>query len=138
MHKIRIRLLGKLFLLLTGTYLSIGIITGLVFYFLLPAEYIPLYYTIVLFFWLIGMRLNYAFHRRRHASAEKLLNIFLLARMIKFFCTVAFLLLYVLLGGKEKKAFAICLMSNYMIYSTLEVYIYHLYNKRITEHEKGK
>ena len=139
MKKLPNRLKQRLLLLLIVVYFVIGVLSGAVFYYLLPNEYFPSYPFISLFFLVSGIMLTVMMDRSSYAGQpDMLLNIYMMGRMIKFMFTVLFLLLYVIIIKNHKIVFAVSMLVNYFIYTTLELYIYYLYNKRSVKHEQKK
>jgi hypothetical protein len=133
MKKELFRLKFRIYIQLTLVYFAIALVGILIFEFLIPEEYFPFYPFIGLFYWIIGMAMNYLLDRTRLESPKRLLNIFLMARMIKFLLTIVFLFVGTYIVGEDAKmAFAISLMCNYFIYTGLEMYVYYAYNKRIS------
>ncbi len=129
----------KMLLLLSTIYLSIGIIGGLCLYLLLPQDYSLYYPAIVAFYWITGILYNYALNHCHCQYPDKLLQIFLMARMIKFILTIAFLILGVQLFARDiRTQFALILSANYIVYTALELYIYFLYNKQLTNKNETK
>lgn len=128
-----IKLKVKLFILVVTVYTAIGIIGGIILSLLLPQEYFGLYPAISIFYLVMGLILTYSLDRYRHTNQDKLMNIFMLMKGIKFVCTILFLFIYVSHEPEVKMQFSISLMCNYFIYSFLEMYIYYLYNKKITQ-----
>lgn len=128
-----IRLNIKLFVLVTVVYTVVGLAGELFLGFLLPAEYFGLFPAISIFYWVMGLILTFSLNHFRKANPDKLMNIFMLMKTIKFMCTVLFLILYVTYEPEVKMQFSVSLMCNYFIYSVLEMYIYFLYNKKITK-----
>lgn len=134
-----IKLKLKLFLLVATVYIVAGLLGGLILGCLLPAEYFGLFPAISVFYLMMGLILTFILDHFRKTNPEKLLNIFMLLKMIKFVCTLFFLIIYVSINPDVKVSFSITLMCNYFIYSMLGIYIYFLYNKKImqTENKKG-
>jgi len=128
-----VKLKIKLFILVTTVYTAVGILGEIILSFLIPSEYFGLYPAISVFYWIMGLALTYSLDRCRKTNPDKLMNIFMFIKMIKFVLTVVFLVLYVSFEPEVKMQFSISLMCNYFIYSFLEMYIYYLYNKKITQ-----
>ncbi len=135
MRDILHRLKLKMFIMLSLVYLSVGLLGGMLFYFLFPEYYFHAYPAIVIFYWATGIITNYVFDHNKNAKPEKLLSMFMMSRMIKFVLTLIFLAIIVKLVLEEQYevVFAITLMCNYILYTSLELYIYYLYNKRLTK-----
>jgi hypothetical protein len=127
-----------MFFLLSLVYLSIGGLGELIFYFLFPTHFFKLYFVIILFYWIVGITTNFFLDRTCTSKNDKLLTIFMLSRMVKFFLTIVFLavMIKVVFSNKDQIAFAIAVMANYVLYTSLELYIYYLYNKRSIHNAK--
>jgi len=128
-----IKLKVKLFILVVTVYTAIGILGEIILGFLIPEEYFGLYPAISVFYLIMGLILTYSLDRCRKTNPDKLMNVFMLTKTIKFLATIVFLMVYVTHNPEVKMQFSISLMCNYFIYSILEMYIYFLYNKKITE-----
>lgn len=127
-----IKLKVRLFLLVTVVYTVVGLLGEVALEFLLPPAYYGLFPAISIFYLIMGLILTFSLDHFRKTSPDRLLHIFMLMKMIKFFCTILFLLFYVTREPEVKMQFSITLMCNYFIYTALEIYIYYLYNKKIT------
>ncbi|MDH6535466.1 hypothetical protein D0T51_09470 [Parabacteroides sp. 52] len=128
-----IKLKIKLFILVVTVYTAVGILGEIILGFLLPKEYFGLYPAIGFFYLIMGLILTYTLDRYRKTHPDKLMNVFMTVKMIKFVFTIIFLILYVTHEPEIKMQFSISLMCNYFIYSLIEMYIYYLYNKKITQ-----
>lgn len=128
-----IKLKIKLFILVTVVYTAIGILGEIILGFFIPEEYFGLYPVISIFYWILGLFLTFTLDRCRKTNPDKLMNVFMLGKTIKFLCTIVFLMVYVSHHPEVKMQFSISLMCNYFIYSFLEMYIYYLYDKKITQ-----
>ncbi|MCD8194537.1 MAG: hypothetical protein LUD74_08350 [Tannerellaceae bacterium] len=126
-----VRLKLRLYLLLTVVYLVVGALGAFLLHTFVPQDHYEFFPEIGVFYWIAGLLLNYAFDHCRSNNPDKLLNVYMFGKVLKFVATVFLLLIYVLLGGENKVAFGIALMGNFIIFSILEVYIYYLYNKRL-------
>lgn len=136
MRSIKIKLGIKILILLTATYAAISIITGLIFHFLIPSERIDIYLVIGLFYLIAGILFNYSMIYYRNTSQVKLLNVYMIGRVIKLFFTTLFLILYIKFFNPHKMAFALMVISNYFVFAGLELHTYSLFNKRLIKHEK--
>ncbi len=140
MHKLLLKLRLKIYTLLIISYLAVGLLSTVVFSVLLPENYFRAYPAIGIFYLVTGLLLNMSLDRTRWQRPDKLLNIYMMGRMVKFVLTIVFLLV----GGglissvPERKTFAISLVCNYFVYTGLELYIYYQYNKRITRNANKK
>ena len=132
----RVKLGVKILLLLSATYITVGIITEVVYYFLAPAGYFELYPAIGAFYLVMGFISFHSLVRYRNTSQTHLLNVYMFGRIVKLFLTIFFLLIYIFLFDPHKKPFALTMFANYIVFSGLELYIYSLFIRRLTKHEK--
>lgn len=133
MRKSLFKLKVKLFLLLTIAYLAVGGISGVIFGFLIPEEYFGMFPAIGIFYWMMGVILTVSLDQCKKTNPDKLLNVFMINKVVKFVLTLLFLVLYVRFYPEIKMQFSISLMCNFFVLSFLEMYIYYLYNKKITQ-----
>ena len=133
MHKLLFKLKIKLFCLLSIAYVIVGVIGGFIFGLLIPEEYFGLFPVIGVFYWVLGLILVVSLDRCRKTNPDKLMNTFMPNKTIKFVLTLLFLILYTNFYPEVKMQFAISLVCNFFIFSFLEMYIYFLYNKKITQ-----
>ena len=126
----------KILLLLSITYLAVGIATEVVYYFLVPAGYFELFPSIGVFYLFLGIISYYSLVRYRNTSQTQLLNIYMFGRVSKLFLTLFFVIVYIIIFEPHKKAFALTMIANYIVFSGLELYIYSLFIRRMTKHEK--
>lgn len=117
---------------LTLVYIAVAFASIGVFYFVTPQQYFAVYPSIDVFYWLFGMILTFFLDRSRMQHPDKLLNVFMMCRIIKFICIVVFLIIGIRVMGLNRTTFTVSLMSNYFVYSAMEIYIYYRFNKRIT------
>jgi hypothetical protein len=116
----------------------VGLLSGVIFYFFLSPYYFHFYPAIIAFYWIGGVILNTILARSHSKKPDRLLNIYMMGRMIKFLLTIIFLLVYVLCTSENRVPFAIALMANFFIYTGLEIFIYYLYTKPAPNHAKEK
>jgi len=128
-----IKLKIKLFILVIVVYAGVGTLGGVVLGLFIPEDYFGLYPAISVFYLIMGLILTFSLDRCRKANPDKLMNVFMTIKGIKFLLTILFLMLYVTYDPEVKMQFSVTLMCNYFIYSFLEMYIYFLYNKKISQ-----
>ena len=126
----------KILLLLSITYLAVGIATEVAYYFLVPAGYFVLFPSIGVFYFIMGIFSYYLLVRYRNTNQTQLLNVYMFGRISKLFLTLFFVIVYIILFEPHKKAFALTMIANYIVFSGLELYIYSLFIRRMTKHEK--
>ena len=126
----------RILLILCATYIGISILTEMVYYFVVPEQYYKTYPSIGIFYLVMGIISYYSMVHYRNTSHDHLLHVYMFGRMIKLFLTILFLLLYIyLVEPDNKKAFALTMIAYYIVFSGLELYVYSLFNNRITKHE---
>ena len=133
----KIKLGIRILLILSATYIGVCILTEVVYYFLVPEQYYGLYPAVGGFYLAMGIISYYSMVHYRNTSHDHLLHVYMFGRMIKLFLTIFFLLFYIyVIAPGNKKAFALTMIAYYIVFSGLELYIYSLFNNRITKHEK--
>ena len=132
----RLKLGIRILLLLSATYIVAGVATEVVYYFLVPAQYFELYPGIGVFYLVMGIISFFSLIRYRNTSQTHLLNVYMFGRVVKLFLTIFFLIFYIFVFDPHKKAFALTMLANYVVFSGLELYIYSLFIRRMTKHEK--
>jgi len=135
MKRLKLKLGLKIFLLLTVVYLSIWLAGELLLYLVLPAKYFHQYISVAIFFWVLGIYLNFKMILVANTTHTDILNAYMTGKMIKIGLSIAFLLAYLMIFQPDKYPFVISFMCNYVLYSALELYIYSLYTKRLSKHE---
>ena len=132
----KIKLGIRILLILSISYIAVCILTEAMYYFLVPERYYASYPAIGGFYLVMGVISFYSMVHYRNTSHDHLLHVYMFGRMIKFFLTVFFLLFYIFFVSPDnKKAFAMIMITYYIVFSGLELYIYSLFNNRITKHE---
>ncbi len=116
-----------MYLLIAEVYVVAFLLSGLGFYFLAPQEYLQFVPIVGGFYFFTGMVYNYMLDRCRY-QPEKLVSVFMIARMVKFLLTIAFLVFCVKGLKFEATPFAITLMCNFFLYTALELYLYYRYS----------
>ena len=128
----------KIFITLLFIYLAVGLVSFAVFKFVAPQYYFNFYPIIGVFYWICGIVLNFFLDRCHLANPDKLLNTFMMVRLAKFLLTIGFLFVGIKVMKIPTAPFVISLMCNYFIYIAIEMYIYSIYNKRITSKNESK
>jgi hypothetical protein len=133
MHKYK---LIQVFSFFSAVYLGVGLLSGLIYYFFIPQYYFSFYPAIIAFYWIGGVTLNAILALSHDTKPYRMLNIYMMGRMIKFLLTIIFLLVYVLCATENRTPFAIALMANFFLYTGLEIFIYYLYTKPALKNAK--
>lgn len=121
-------------LLLIVVYGGVGIVVGAVLRFAVPWLYFDHFPLVPLFYLITGVILNFVLDACKTSSSDKLVNVFMTMRIIKLVLTVAFLGIYDKFIGEHKMKFALTLVLFYLIYMSLESYLFYLYEKRRKKH----
>lgn len=121
----------RIFIRLTLLYLAVGLLSVVVFKWLLPEAYFSAYPLIGFFFWALGMIFNYQLNRTRFENPNKIAYVYMWFRMAKLLITIAVIAVSGLIIEDYKTSFVISVIANYLIYSIVELYIYYIYNKRL-------
>jgi hypothetical protein len=133
----KIKLGIRILLILSITYIGVCVLTEAVYYFLVPERYYASYPAIGGFYLVMGVISYYSMVHYRNTSHDHLLHVYMFGRMVKFFLTMFFLLFYIfIIAPDNRKAFAMITIVYFFVFSGLEMYIYSLFNNRITKHEK--
>ena len=126
----------KVLLLLCITYIAVAIVTEIVYYFLVPAQYFELFPEIGIFYLILGIIFFYTLVYYRDTTQTHLLNVYMFAKMVKLFLTFLFIIIYIFILDPHKRAFAMTMLANYIVFSGLDLYIYSLFIRRLTKHDK--
>ncbi len=135
-HLLKLKL--RIYIMLTVIYLIVGSISVTVFHYLIPERYFGLYPALGVFYWLSGMVLNFLLDRCRSKHLNHCMNTFMMHKVVKFSLTVLILFIYVFTYPENKMQFGITLMAYYLTFSFVELYIYFIYNKKMTKHHDQK
>lgn len=122
-----------MYLAVTLIYLAVALVSILLFSYTVPSKYFMVYPFIYVFFWFCGIALTYFLDRARKRGADKLTGIYMLFRMIRLLALLIILMIGIKVMDLERAPFIVALMSSYLIYSVLEIYIFYRFNKRINE-----
>ncbi len=82
------------------------------------------YFIIPLFFYLMGIIFISQFRRTPISNPKKMVNLYMLMRMIKVFLSVTIILIYSILDKPNIRNFAILFVVFYLINLIWETYIY--------------
>ena len=136
MHARRFKLGIKILLLLCATYIAVGIATEVAYYFLVPAKYFELFPEIGVLYLILGIIFFYTLVHYRNTTQTHLLNVYMFSKMVKLFLTLLFIVIYIFVFDPHKREFAMTMFANYIVFSGLDLYIYSLFIRRMTKHEK--
>lgn len=128
----------RLFFLLAAIYIGVGVVAGGILRIFLPWLYFKQFPLIPAFFLVTGVVLNFTLDRCRSRRPAQLVNVFMMMRIVKLVLTVVFLGVYDKLVGEHRMKFALTLVLFYLIYMSLEPYLFYLYEKRRKKYESKK
>jgi F0F1-type ATP synthase assembly protein I len=126
----------KMYLLLLVVYAAVVALSWLGFRLFAPS-YMEFFPALSVFYFVTGLVYNYALDRCRR-QPNKLVATFMVARMVKFLLTIAFLVIGIKVFCWEKTPFAIVLMCNYFLYMGLELHIFRRYSTWHSKRRKRK
>ena len=82
------------------------------------------YFVIPVFFYLLGLIFIYLFNRTSLDKPQKVVNVYMLLRMIKIFISAAIIFIYWIVDKEGIRSFAIVFVVFYVINMIWETYIY--------------
>ena len=104
-----------------------------------PEIWINDYFIIPIFFYLLGLVFIWQFRHSPLEKPAKMVNVYMLMRMIKIFASFVFVLIYWFINKLNMRNFAIIFIIFYLINLIWETYIYtwmEKYIKHKTDQEK--
>jgi hypothetical protein len=131
----RLRLIVRLLLIVTGVYVSIGLIVGLLLYFFLPAYYFHLYPLIPLFFYLVGLGMALSVESAYTIKPATISVFYMVARGVKLLMVAIFLIGYAFIVHDDIKPFGFTTLGFYVFYLVLENLAFYKFEKRLLKNE---
>lgn len=115
-----------------------GVLGGWVFHSLYPEQYIAGYVWIPLYFYIIGALLT-AFVVKQAGNKKKMLQAYLLERMVKFFVSVVAIIIFCVSTRTNAVPVAVAFIINYIIYLIYDSWFFTRLGKtnQGTENKKG-
>lgn len=89
-----------------------------------PEILIDSYFVIPVFFYLLGLIFIYVFNHTSLENPQKVVNVYMLLRMIKIFISAAIIFIYWIVDKEGIRSFAIVFVVFYVINMIWETYIY--------------
>ena len=114
----------KLIISLLLFYPVVGIAVGLVLYEYFPMHYFSLYPVIPSYFSILGTILFCALLYYRKNKPEKIINVYMIMRGVKFLLTIGTILLFVSIADNYKYEFSITTVGFYFFYIFIETYLF--------------
>jgi len=115
---------SKFILILTAVILITGFGVKYLITEALPQYSFTGFTSIPVFFFLLGMGLIYTLTGINSTDGKKLVNKYMVLRVIKVLSGLAFLLIYWLINKREIKNFAVAFIVFYMIFLIFETWVY--------------
>ena len=115
---------SKFILILTAVILITGFGVKYLITEALPQYSFTGFTSIPVFFFLLGMGLIYTLTGINSTDGKKLVNKYMLLRVIKVLSGLALLLIYWLINKREIKNFAVAFIVFYMIFLIFETWVY--------------
>lgn len=115
---------SKFILILTAVILITGFGLKYLITEALPQYSFSAFTSIPVFFFLLGLGLIYTLTGINNTDGKKLVNKYMLMRVIKVLSSLAFLLVYWLINKREIKNLAVAFIVFYMIFLIFETWVY--------------
>ena len=122
---------SKFILILTAVILITGFGLKYLITEALPQYSFSAFTSIPVFFFLLGLGLIYTLTAINNTDGKKLVNKYMLMRMIKVLSSLAFLFVYWLINKREIKNFAVAFIVFYMIFLIFETWVYLQVEKKM-------
>ena len=129
---------SKFILILTAVILITGFGLKYVITEALPQYSFSAFTSIPVFFFLLGLGLIYTLTGINNTDGKKLVNKYMLMRVIKVLSSLAFLLVYWLINKREIKNFAVAFIVFYMIFLIFETWVYLQVEKKMKKNVEIK
>lgn len=129
---------SKFILILTAVILITGFGLKYLITEALPQYSFSAFTSIPVFFFLLGLGLIYTLTAINNTDGKKLVNKYMLMRVIKVLSSLAFLLIYWLINKREIKNFAVAFIVFYMIFLIFETWVYLQVEKKMKKNVEIK
>ena len=129
---------SKFILILTAVILITGFGLKYLITEALPQYSFSAFTSIPVFFFLLGLGLIYTLTAINNTDGKKLVNKYMLMRMIKVLSSLAFLFVYWLINKREIKNFAVAFIVFYMIFLIFETWVYLQVEKKMKKNVEIK
>ena len=129
---------SKFILILTAVILITGFGLKYLITEALPQYSFSAFTSIPVFFFLLGLGLIYTLTGINNTDGKKLVNKYMLMRVIKVLLSLAFLLVYWLINKREIKNFAVAFIVFYMIFLIFETWVYLQVEKKMKKNVEIK
>ena len=129
---------SKFILILTAVILITGFGLKYLITEALPQYSFSAFTSIPVFFFLLGLGLIYTLTAINNTDGKKLVNKYMLMRVIKVLSSLAFLFVYWLINKREIKNFAVAFIVFYMIFLIFETWVYLQVEKKMKKNVEIK
>lgn len=129
---------SKFILILTAVILITGFGLKYLITEALPQYSFSAFTSIPVFFFLLGLGLIYTLTAINNTDGKKLVNKYMLMRVIKVLSSLAFLLVYWLINKREIKNLAVAFIVFYMIFLIFETWVYLQVEKKMKKNVEIK
>jgi amino acid transporter len=129
---------SKFILILTAVILITGFGLKYLITEALPQYSFSAFTSIPVFFFLLGLGLIYTLTGINNTDGKKLVNKYMLMRVIKVLSSLAFLLVYWLINKREIKNLAVAFIVFYMIFLIFETWVYLQVEKKMKKNVEIK
>lgn len=117
--------------------LILGAGSGLLLYYVLPQFYPDWYLGIVFFFIVIELiAINFVVTSSRKASSKKMVNVYMMAKVIKMLASLVFIVIYYAAVKENIKNFILVFIVFYALYLFFETYLFSKIEKELKEEKK--
>lgn len=117
--------------------LILGAGAGLLLYYVLPQFYPNWYLGIVFFFIAIELiAINFVVASSRKASSKKMVNVYMMAKVIKMLASLGFVVVYYAAVKENIKSFILVFIVFYALYLFFETYLFSKVEKELKEEKK--
>lgn len=124
----------KLYTAITSYGMIVGAGVGAFLYYLFPTYYPQWYFGIVFFFLFIEIALmSFVISSSEKVSSQKMVNVYMLAKVIKVLASLLFITLYALIIKENIKSFVLIFMVFYLLYLIIESFIFSKIEQRLKE-----
>ena len=130
MKRLRLRLILRMLLMLTGINILAGLIAWLLLAYVWPAHYFALYPIIPVYFYVVGVGMAVSMEITHSENPDAVTMTYMVVRTVKLLLTGLFVGGYAWLVDENIKEFGLTTLAFYVIFLALESYVFYLYEKR--------
>lgn len=124
----------RLLIYLLALGLISGALIGGLLYYVFPAFFPSWFFEIIAFFLLIeAIIINLIENSSRRDSAKKMLNMYMLAKVVKMLTSLFFVTIYALAVKDNIKNFVLIFMTFYLVFTGIETFLFSKIERHIKE-----